>query len=61
MTKELSSLHSEILSQFKSRLESNEDIPESVVEELAELENLGLESETAVKSAIKEGLRDEAE
>lgn len=61
MTQELSSLHGEILSQFASRLESNDDIPEGVVEELTHVENLGLESQTDLKSAIKEGLSDEAE
>lgn len=61
MTGELIGLHSDILSEFEKRLESSEEIPEAVVAELKEAENLGLDSASKVQAAIEDGIRDEAE
>lgn len=60
MTEELIGLHNEIISEFEKRLEGNEEIPDAVVAELQETENLGLDSETTVRAAIEDGI-DETE
>jgi hypothetical protein len=61
MTKELNSLHREILSEFKRRIENDEDIPDAVIAALQDEDDLGLESVDIVKSAVSKGITDETE
>lgn len=61
MTGELIGLHNDVLSEFEKRLESSEEIPDAVVAELKETENLGLDSASKVEDAIEVGITDEAE
>ncbi|GAA0269471.1 MULTISPECIES: hypothetical protein [Halobacteriales] len=61
MTKELNSLHREILSEFKRRIENDEDIPDAVIAALQDEDDLGLESVDLVKSAVSKGITDETE
>ncbi|MFC7043910.1 hypothetical protein [Halonotius sp. GCM10025705] len=61
MTKELNSLHREILSEFKRRIENDEDIPDDVIAALQDEDDLGLESVDIVKSAVSKGITDETE
>lgn len=59
MTKELNSLHREILSEFERRIEADEDIPDGIVSALQDEDNLGLESVDIVKTAVEKGITDE--
>lgn len=61
MTKELNSLHREILSEFERRIETDEDVPDSIVSALQDEDDLGLESVDIVKTAIKKDITDETE
>lgn len=61
MTKELNSLHREILSEFERRIENDEDIPDATVSALQDEDDLGLESVDIVKTAVEKGITDETE
>lgn len=61
MTKELNSLHREILSEFERRIENDKDIPDAVIAALQDEDDLGLESVDMVKSAVSKGITDETE
>ena len=61
MTKELNSLHREILSEFERRIENDEDIPDAIVSALQDEDDLGLESVDIVKTAVEKGITDETE
>jgi len=61
MTKELNSLHREILSEFERRIENDEDIPDAIVSALQDEDDLGLESVDLVKTAVEKGIIDETE
>jgi len=61
MTKELNSLHREILSEFKRRIENDEEIPDAVIAALQDEDDLGLESVDIVKSAVSKGITNETE
>jgi hypothetical protein len=61
MTKELNSLHREILSEFERRIENDDDIPDATVSALQDEDDLGLESVDIVKTAVEKGITDETE
>jgi hypothetical protein len=61
MSEELIDLHEEILAEFERRIEERDDIPDDVVREMKEHENLGLGQKDILKDAIEQGLGDEAE
>ncbi len=61
MTKELNSLHREILSEFERRIENDDDIPDATVSALQDEDDLGLESVDIVKTAVEKGITDATE
>lgn len=59
MTEELIDLHQEILDEFESRLDENDEVPDEVLEKMREFESLGLREAEDLKQSIQNGLEDE--
>lgn len=59
MAEELIDLHQEILDEFESRVEENDEIPDAVLEEMREFESLALQENEDLKQAIQDGLENE--
>ncbi|MDS0279647.1 hypothetical protein NDI85_17775 [Halomicroarcula sp. S1AR25-4] len=59
MTEELIDLHQEILDEFESRLDANDEVPDDVLEKMREFESLALRENEDLKQAIQNGLEDE--